>query len=88
MFFELLSLFTQPFHNDYFDFSNRTFFDALSNMAQEFTQKVELRKYNGNRGSKHFIYVNRTFFGLYNLLHELKATRIQIQSPLVLKKTA
>ena len=88
MFFDLLSLFTQPFHNDYFDFSNKTFFDALSNMAQEFTQKVELRKYNGNRGSKHFIYVNRTFFGLYNLLHGLKATRIQIKSPLVLEKTA
>jgi predicted unusual protein kinase regulating ubiquinone biosynthesis (AarF/ABC1/UbiB family) len=88
MFFDLLSLFTQPFHNDYFDFSDKVFFDALSNMAQEFTQKVELRKYNGNRGSKHFIYVNRTFFGLYNLLHELKATKIQIQSPLVLKKTA
>ena len=86
MFFDLLSLFTQPFHNDYFDFSDKVFFDALSNMAQEFTQKVELRKYNGNRGSKHFIYVNRTFFGLYNLLHELKATKIQIQSPLVLKK--
>jgi hypothetical protein len=25
------------------------------------------------RGSKHFIYVNRTNFGLYNILHELKA---------------
>ena len=88
MFFDLLSLSTQPFNNEYFDFSDKTFFDALSNMAQEFSQRVELKKYNVNRGSKHFIYVNRTFFGLYNLLHELKATRIQIQSPLVLKKIA
>jgi hypothetical protein len=31
---------------------------------------------NGNRGSKHFLYINRTFFGLYNLLHDLKA-RVQ-----------
>ena len=88
MFFDLLSLSTQPFNNEYFDFSDKTFFDALSNMAKEFSQRVELKKYNVNRGSKHFIYVNRTFFGLYNLLHELKATRIQIQSPLVLKKIA
>jgi predicted unusual protein kinase regulating ubiquinone biosynthesis (AarF/ABC1/UbiB family) len=88
VFYDLLSLFTQPFHTDYFDFSNKTFFDALSNMAQEFAQKTELRKYNGNRGSKHFIYVNRTFFGLYNLMHELKATHIQIKSPLALKKIA
>ena len=88
VFYDLLSLFTQPFHADYFDFSNKTFFDALSNMAQEFAQKTELRKYNGNRGSKHFIYVNRTFFGLYNLMHTLKATHIEIKSPLALKKIA
>jgi len=25
------------------------------------------------RGSKHFIYVNRTNFGLYNILHQLGA---------------
>ena len=88
IFHDLLSLFTQPFQTDYFDFSNKTFFDALSNMAQEFAQKTELRKYNGNRGSKHFIYVNRTFFGLYNLMHELKATHIEIKSPMKLKKIA
>jgi predicted unusual protein kinase regulating ubiquinone biosynthesis (AarF/ABC1/UbiB family) len=88
VFHDLLSLFTQPFHTDYFDFSDKIFFDALSNMAQEFAQKTELRKYNGNRGSKHFIYVNRTFFGLYNLMHELKATHIKIKSPSVLKKIA
>jgi hypothetical protein len=29
---------------------------------------------NGNRGSKHFIYINRTFFGLYNLMFDLKST--------------
>ena len=88
VFHDLLSLFTQPFHTDYFDFSDKIFFDALSNMAQEFAQKTELRKYNGNRGSKHFIYVNRTFFGLYNLMHTLKATHIEIKSPLALKKIA
>ena len=88
VFHDLLSLFTQPFHTDYFDFSDKIFFDALSNMAQEFAQKTELRKYNGNRGSKHFIYVNRTFFGLYNLMHTLKATHIEIKSPSVLKKIA
>ena len=88
VFHDLLSLFTQPFHTNCFDFSDKTFFDALSNMAQEFAQKTEFRKYNGNRGSKHFIYVNRTFFGLYNLMHELKATHIEIKSPMTLKKIA
>ena len=86
IFFDLLSLFTQPFHKDYFDFSDNKFFEEISSMAQKFAQKTELRRYNGNRGSKHFIYVNRTFFGLYNLMHELKATHIEVKSPLILNK--
>jgi hypothetical protein len=35
---------------------------------------------NGNRGSRHFIYMNRTFFGLFNLLHMLKADSIVINN--------
>ena len=35
---------------------------------------------NGNRGSKHFIYINRTFFGLYNLMFDLKAKDIKINN--------
>jgi hypothetical protein len=42
-------------------------------MGEEFAKDTQLRKMNGNRGSKHFLYINRTFFGLYNLLHDLKA---------------
>ncbi|NQW27359.1 MAG: AarF/ABC1/UbiB kinase family protein [Flammeovirgaceae bacterium] len=88
MFYELLNLFTQPFHQEYFDFSNKEFFNNISKMGQEFAVKTELRKFNGNRGSKHFIYVNRTFFGLYNLMHEIKATKIKIKSSLPVKKIA
>ncbi|AWG27303.1 ABC1 kinase family protein [Flavobacterium kingsejongi] len=73
MFHELLSLFTRPFHGDYFDFSDDEFFGNIAAMGERLTKDTELRKMNGNRGSKHFLYVNRTFFGLYNLLHDLKA---------------
>lgn len=73
MFHELLSLFTRPFHGDYFDFSDEEFFGNIAAMGERLTKDTELRKMNGNRGSKHFLYVNRTFFGLYNLLHDLKA---------------
>jgi hypothetical protein len=66
-------LFTQPFHSDIFDFSDEEFFDAIAKMGEEFTKDTQLRKMNGNRGSKHFLYINRTFFGLYNLMHDLKA---------------
>ncbi|MFM2229707.1 MAG: hypothetical protein RL607_965 [Bacteroidota bacterium] len=73
IFHDLLSLFTQPFHSDYFDFSNEEFFGKIAVMGEEFAKDTQLRKMNGNRGSKHFLYINRTFFGLYNLLHDLKA---------------
>ncbi len=73
LFHELLRLFTQPFHSDFFDFSDEVFFGKIATMGEEFAKDTQLRKMNGNRGSKHFLYINRTFFGLYNLLHELKA---------------
>jgi predicted unusual protein kinase regulating ubiquinone biosynthesis (AarF/ABC1/UbiB family) len=73
LFHQLLSLFTKPFHGDKFDFSDEEFFGNIAKMGEEFAKDTQLRKMNGNRGSKHFLYINRTFFGLYNLLHDLKA---------------
>ncbi len=80
MFHELLTLFTKPFHQDSFDFSNPKFFNSISEMGQRYSKNTELRKMNGNRGSKHFIYINRTFFGLYNLMFDLKAKDIKINN--------
>ncbi|MBD0831681.1 ABC1 kinase family protein [Aestuariibaculum sediminum] len=80
MFYDMLSLFTQPFHSETFDFSNETFFKAISDMGQRYSKSTELKQMNGNRGSKHFIYINRTFFGLYNLMFDLKAKNIAINN--------
>jgi len=68
-----MQLFTAPFHEDTFDFGNTTFWNQIAGLSQEFSKDTTLRKMNGNRGSKHFIYINRTFFGLYSLLNDLKA---------------
>ncbi|MBF4506920.1 AarF/ABC1/UbiB kinase family protein [Flavobacterium sp. JLP] len=73
MFFDLLSLFTKPFQNETFDFADETFFNAIAELGKRFSEDTNLKKMNGNRGSKHFIYMNRTFFGLYNLMFDLKA---------------
>lgn len=73
LFYEMLSLFTSPFHNESFDFSDETFWSKITDLSEKYSKDTELRKMNGNRGSKHFLYINRTFFGLYNLLHDLKA---------------
>ncbi|ABQ03100.1 ABC1 kinase family protein [Flavobacterium johnsoniae] len=73
MFHDLLSLFTRPFQNETFDFADETFFNAIAELGKRFSEDTNLKKMNGNRGSKHFIYMNRTFFGLYNLMFDLKA---------------
>ncbi len=80
MFHEMLSLFTQPFNSETFDFSDEVFFGKISDLGAKYAKSTELKNMNGNRGSKHFIYINRTFFGLYNLMHDLKATNIKINN--------
>lgn len=84
MFHELLSLFTQPFHEETFDFSDAEFFGKITELGQRYSKSTELRKMNGNRGSQHFIYINRTFFGLYNLMFDLKANDVKINNYLAL----
>lgn len=73
MFYDLLSLFTKPFQTETFDFSDEVFFESIAQLGERFANDTNLKKMNGNRGSKHFIYMNRTFFGLYNLMFDLKA---------------
>jgi len=79
IFHRLLTLFTKPFQTDHFDFSDEAFFAEIAVMGEDFTKDTQLRKMNGNRGSKHFLYINRTFFGLYNLMNDLKA-RVDTQN--------
>ena len=80
LFYEMLSLFTQPFQQEEFDFSDENFFGKIAELGQKYSKSTELKKMNGNRGSKHFIYINRTFFGLYNLMHDLRATNVKINN--------
>ncbi|KZS38281.1 ABC transporter [Aquimarina aggregata] len=74
LFHEMLSLFTKPFQEKTFDFADEEFWKNITELSEKYANDSELKKMNGNRGSKHFLYINRTFFGLYNLLHDLKST--------------
>ncbi len=80
MFHEMLSLFTQPLNQEVFDFSNPDFIGNIASLGEKYSKNTELRKMNANRGSKHFIYINRTFFGLYNLMFDLKAKNITVNN--------
>lgn len=80
LFNELLSVFTLPFQSEEFDFSDPAFFDKLTQLGERFSKDPELRKQDGGRGSKHFIYMNRTFFGLYNLMYDLQGSKIKVNN--------
>ena len=73
MFHEMFTMFSTPYQSDNFDFTDQKFWEHLTRLSEKYSKDPELRRMNGNRGSRHFLYMSRTFFGLYNLLHDLKA---------------
>ncbi|WP_294298898.1 AarF/UbiB family protein [uncultured Chryseobacterium sp.] len=80
LFYELLELFTRPFNQEIFDFSDEGFFQEIADLGERYSKISEIKGMNTNRGSRHFIYLNRTFFGLYNMMHDLKAKEIRINN--------
>jgi predicted unusual protein kinase regulating ubiquinone biosynthesis (AarF/ABC1/UbiB family) len=68
---EMISLFASPYLRPTFDFSKPEFFEKLYAWGEKIAKMPEFKQ---PRGVKHFIYVNRTNFGLYTLLNELNAT--------------
>ncbi len=74
LYYQMLSLFTRPLNSETFDFSDNSFLAEISKLSEKYSKDESLRKMDANRGSEHFIYISRTFMGLYTLLTELKAT--------------
>lgn len=70
---EFGSLIARPFYVERFDFSQDSYFEHISALGERFARDPHLRRLSNARGSRHFLYTNRTFFGLYMLLHALRA---------------
>jgi len=75
-----ISLLGRPFLVDRFDFGDKAFFEEINTMMLGLATDKELRNLGGARGSRHAIYVNRVYFGLYNILAEIGA-EIDIKKP-------
>lgn len=73
LFTQLVELLSRPFASDYFDFSDASYFETLYNFGEKLSNMKELRESKKARGVRDALYINRTYFGLYNILHELKA---------------
>jgi predicted unusual protein kinase regulating ubiquinone biosynthesis (AarF/ABC1/UbiB family) len=72
LFTRLVELLSRPFQADTFDFSDAKYFETLYAFGEELSGMKELRESKKARGVKDALYINRTYFGLYNMLHDLK----------------
>lgn len=73
LFTKMIHMLGMPFRTPTFDFGNDDYFNGIYRFAEELGQMKELKESKVARGSKDGLYVNRTYFGLYSLLNQLKA---------------
>jgi predicted unusual protein kinase regulating ubiquinone biosynthesis (AarF/ABC1/UbiB family) len=74
VFTHLVELLGRPFQSKYFDFSNQEYFQELYKFGDDISKMKAFRNSKKARGVKDALYINRTYYGLYNLLHQLNAT--------------
>ena len=74
VFKDSMNLLIKPFVTETFDFSDKKYFDDLFEMGESLKSRKDLRKNGVARGSRHILYINRTYFGLFALLNDLGAT--------------
>lgn len=80
LFKEMIYLLGRPFGADTFDFADDSYFEQVYLYAEKLQKLDELRNSKVARGSQHGLYINRTYFGLYSLLNELRA-EVNITKP-------
>ena len=80
IFYEIIECFTTPFKKETYDFSDMSLFEKLSAFGKKYLKETSALNMNANRGSKHIIYMNRTFFGLFSLMFDLRAENIKINN--------
>jgi predicted unusual protein kinase regulating ubiquinone biosynthesis (AarF/ABC1/UbiB family) len=75
---EMLLIINQPFQHKEFDFSDPTYYKKLLYLGSQMKDNKALKKLKGKRGSRHFVYVNRTLIGLLGLMNSLNAGAVRV----------
>ncbi|MBS1665028.1 MAG: AarF/ABC1/UbiB kinase family protein [Bacteroidetes bacterium] len=73
LFQKMIDMLTMPFTREEFDFGDESYFTAIYEYMDYVSNLKEVRESKVARGSRHSLYVNRTYFGLYSILSDLKA---------------
>ena len=73
LFKRMIDLLTLPFSKEKFDFGDASYFEEIYSYTDYLSSLKEVRESKVDRGSRHSLYINRTYFGLYAILSDLKA---------------
>ena len=73
LFQKMIDMLTLPFTRETFDFGDESYFTEIYEYMDYVSNLKEVRESKVARGSRHSLYVNRTYFGLYSILSDLKA---------------
>lgn len=73
LFKESVELLSRPFFHEEFDFGDERYLNEIYEFGERSGNDPELKKLSSSRGTAHALYLNRTYFGLYNLCGSLKA---------------
>lgn len=73
IFQESITLLNKPYLAGVYDFGDNEYFEELAAFGERTRNDKELQAINSARGKADALYLNRTFFGVYNLMGLLKA---------------
>ncbi len=73
LFRESIELLSRPFTDGEFDFGDESYFQELVDFGERTRMDKEIQALSQARGSAHALYLNRTYFGVYNICGSLKA---------------
>lgn len=73
LFKKMIDMLTQPFTQSTFDFSDERYFGGIYEYVDYLSNLDEVKNSPKARGSRHSLYINRTYYGLYHILYDLKA---------------
>ncbi|MBN8825633.1 MULTISPECIES: AarF/ABC1/UbiB kinase family protein [unclassified Spirosoma] len=80
LFVQMIEMLGKPFAVDWFDFGDDEYFNKVYAFAEDLSKMEELRNSKVVRANRDGLYINRTYYGLYAMLNELKA-RVRITKP-------
>lgn len=70
---ELIDLLAMPFDQPTFDFSDEQFFKNIYGIINDVLRNKRIWRAKAARGSRDGIYINRIYFGLYSMMHDIGA---------------